>query len=75
MEKGGEEKGRGVRSSTESRNGKGKIMKKGRVRGVSCHEFYGEGGNGIGRGGEEVIKKQNGGRKINKEWREEEGGR
>ena len=50
-------------------------MKKGRVRGVSCHEFYGEGGNGIGRGGEEVIKKQNGGRKINKEWREEEGGR
>ena len=66
MEKGGEEKEGGVRSFTENRNG---------VRGVCCHEFYGEGGNGIRRGGEEVIKKQNGGRKINKEWREEEGGR
>ena len=57
MEKGGEEKERGVRSSTENRNGKGKIMKKGRVWGVSCYEFYGKGGNVIGRVGEEKVMK------------------
>ena len=55
MEKGEEEKDRGVCKRNENKNGEGKLMKKGRVRERSVLDGIGKGEKEKGRG----IKKRN----------------